>query len=93
MSNSGKNFTLMGAPRPRGSREAAAFSISRLSGREYRILSLACTGLSETELAEKLGLNRDDVQQSLQAIADKMGLHDCAGLIAYAQRHNLCLAK
>ena len=66
------------------------FQLSRLSAREQQILAFACDGLTTEQIADQLQLSVEAAQSGMDGISQKMGLRDCAALIAFARKHGLC---
>ncbi|HUI28380.1 MAG TPA: response regulator transcription factor [Candidatus Kryptonia bacterium] len=60
-----------------------------LSPREREVLSLICSGRTNREAAETLGLSVNTVETHRKHIIDKLDLHSTAELVRYAIRHGL----
>lgn len=73
---------LLGAPLA----TTADFSLHRLSPRRREIFALACTGLAEKAIADRLGLRASTVNESLQTIYAHFGVHTRPQLMAYLLR-------
>jgi DNA-binding NarL/FixJ family response regulator len=57
-----------------------------LTAREYEILSLLASGLSQTKISEKLVISSKTVATHIQRILGKLGVHSRAEAIALAYR-------
>ncbi|HVN87349.1 MAG TPA: response regulator transcription factor [Candidatus Binatia bacterium] len=62
-----------------------------LSPREREVLSLICSGRTNREAAEVLGLSVNTVETHRKHIIDKLDLHSTAELVRYAIRHGLAV--
>jgi DNA-binding NarL/FixJ family response regulator len=71
------------------SREAAAGERTRLSPRELEVLQLICRGLSNREIAAKLGLSVNTVAVHRANIMNTLGVHKTAELVVYAIQNGL----
>ena len=60
-----------------------------LSPREREVLALICSGRTNREAAETLGLSVNTVETHRKHIIDKLDLHSTAELVRYAIRHGL----
>ena len=60
-----------------------------LSPREREVLALICSGRTNREAAETLGLSVNTVETHRNHIIDKLDLHSTAELVRYAIRHGL----
>jgi DNA-binding NarL/FixJ family response regulator len=62
---------------------------SRLSPRELEVLQLICDGLSNREIAGKLGLSANTVAVHRANIMNTLGVHKTAELVVYAIQNGL----
>jgi DNA-binding NarL/FixJ family response regulator len=62
---------------------------SRLSPRELEVLQLICDGLSNKEIAAKLGLSANTVAVHRANIMNTLGVHKTAELVVYAIQNGL----
>jgi DNA-binding CsgD family transcriptional regulator len=53
-----------------------------LTGREQTICALVCQGLLTRQIADRLYLTTDTVQDHLKSVFDKTGVHSRGGLVA-----------
>lgn len=60
-----------------------------LSPREREVLALICSGRTNREAAEGLGISVNTVETHRKHIIDKLDLHSTAELVRYAIRHGL----
>jgi two-component system, NarL family, response regulator NreC len=60
-----------------------------LSPREREVLTLICSGRTNREVAESLGLSVNTVETHRKHIIDKLDLHSTAELVRYAIRHGM----
>jgi DNA-binding NarL/FixJ family response regulator len=63
--------------------------IEQLTPREREIAAVACTGLTNKQIAEKLSISEATVRHHLGAIFSKLGVSTRAELAGYGYRHNL----
>jgi DNA-binding NarL/FixJ family response regulator len=63
--------------------------IDQLTPREREIAQIACTGLTNKQIAEKLSISEATVRHHLGAIFSKLGVSTRSELAAYGYRHNL----
>ena len=63
--------------------------IDQLTPREREIAAVACTGLTNKQIAEKLSISEATVRHHLGAIFSKLGVSTRSELAAYGYRHNL----
>lgn len=61
----------------------------RLSDREYEVLRLLTTGLTVSEIAERLSLSVKTVSTYRTRLAEKLGVRSTAELVRYALEHKL----
>ncbi|RMG74768.1 MAG: DNA-binding response regulator [Nitrospirae bacterium] len=61
----------------------------RLSDREYQVFSMIASGMSLSEIADKLALSVKTVSTYRARILEKMGLRNNAEIIHYAIKNNL----
>jgi DNA-binding NarL/FixJ family response regulator len=64
-------------------------SLEALTSTEREILRLVADGLSNPQVAEKLGLSRRTVETYRLRLMRKLGIEDLASLVKYAIRHGL----
>jgi DNA-binding NarL/FixJ family response regulator len=62
---------------------------SNLTPRELEVLQLICDGLSNREIAAKLGLSANTVSVHRARIMNALGVHKTAELVMYALQHGL----
>jgi len=62
---------------------------SRLTPRELEVLQLICDGLSNREIAARLGLSANTVAVHRSRIMNALGVHKTAELVMYALQHGL----
>jgi DNA-binding NarL/FixJ family response regulator len=62
---------------------------SRLTARELEVLQLICDGLSNKEIAGRLGLSANTVAVHRAHIMNALGVHKTAELVMYALQHGL----
>jgi DNA-binding NarL/FixJ family response regulator len=62
---------------------------NRLSPRELEVLQLICDGLSNKEIAAKLGLSANTVAVHRANIMNTLGVHKTAELVVYAIKNGL----
>jgi len=60
-----------------------------LSPREREVLAMICSGSTNREVAEHLGLSVNTVETHRKHIIDKLDLHSTAELVRYAIRHGM----
>src|SRR4051794_17125552 len=60
---------------------------SRLTPREVEVLQLICDGLSNREIAARLGLSANTVAVHRSRIMNALGVHKTAELVMYAMQH------
>ncbi|MBI1813814.1 MAG: response regulator transcription factor [Deltaproteobacteria bacterium] len=60
-----------------------------LSPREREVLAMICSGRTNREVAEVLGLSVNTVETHRKHIIDKLDLHSTAELVRYAIRHGM----
>lgn len=63
--------------------------IDQLTPREREIAEIACTGLTNKQIAEKLSISEATVRHHLGAIFSKLGVSTRSELTGYGYRHNL----
>uniref|UniRef100_A0AAU2JQ08 Response regulator transcription factor n=1 Tax=Streptomyces sp. NBC_00049 TaxID=2903617 RepID=A0AAU2JQ08_9ACTN len=61
----------------------------RVTGREYEVLALLAAGLSNTEMAERLGVGMTTVKTHIGALKKKLGAPSRVALAAVAHREGL----
>lgn len=62
---------------------------STLTARERQVLHLVADGLSNREMAEKLGLSPKTIDRHRTNLMEKIGVHSVAQLLAYALKEGL----
>jgi DNA-binding NarL/FixJ family response regulator len=62
---------------------------SRLTARELEVLQLICDGLSNKEIAGRLGLSANTIAVHRAHIMNALGVHKTAELVMYAMQHGL----
>lgn len=62
---------------------------TRLTARELEVLQLICEGLSNREIAAKLGLSANTIAVHRAHIMNALGVHKTAELVMYALQHGL----
>jgi DNA-binding NarL/FixJ family response regulator len=60
-----------------------------LTPRELEVLQLICTGLSNRQIADRLGLSVNTVAVHRANVMNTLGVHKTAELVVYAIRHGL----
>jgi DNA-binding NarL/FixJ family response regulator len=63
--------------------------IDQLTPREREIVRVACTGVTNKQIAEKLSISEATVRHHLGAIFSKLGVSTRSELAVYGYRHNL----
>ena len=63
--------------------------IDQLTPRERQIAQVACTGLTNKQIAEKLAISEATVRHHLGVIFSKLGVSTRSELAGYGYRHNL----
>jgi DNA-binding NarL/FixJ family response regulator len=66
--------------------------IDQLTPREREIAEVACTGLTNKQIAEKLSISEATVRHHLGVIFSKLGVSTRSELTGYGYRHNLVRA-
>jgi len=69
--------------------EPAGGARNRLTPRELEVLQLICNGLSNREIAAKLGLSVNTVAVHRANIMNTLGVHKTAELVVYAIQNAL----
>jgi DNA-binding NarL/FixJ family response regulator len=62
---------------------------TRLTPRELQVLQLICDGLSNREIAARLGLSANTIAVHRARIMNALGVHKTAELVMYALQHGL----
>ena len=62
---------------------------TRLTPRELEVLQLICDGLSNKEIAVRLGLSANTVAVHRARIMNALGVHKTAELVRYAMQNGL----
>jgi DNA-binding CsgD family transcriptional regulator len=57
-----------------------------LTSREREVLGLICEGLSDTRIAERLGLKRNTVRNHVSTIYGKIDVHSRSGAVVWARQ-------
>ncbi|HOO39318.1 MAG TPA: response regulator transcription factor, partial [Deltaproteobacteria bacterium] len=60
-----------------------------LSGREYQVMLYLVQGLTQTEIAQKLNINRKTVHTYKSRVYEKMQVENLKELMMYAMRHGI----
>lgn len=68
---------------------AEQMKIDQLTPREREIVTVACTGLTNKQIAEKLSISEATVRHHLGAVFSKLGVSTRSELAAYGYRHDL----
>jgi two-component system nitrate/nitrite response regulator NarL len=63
--------------------------IDQLTPREREIAGIACTGVTNKQIAEKLSISEATVRHHLGVIFSKLGVSTRSELAAYGYRHHL----
>lgn len=74
---------------PRGEQE----KIDQLTPREREIAAIACTGMTNKQIAATLTLSEATVRHHLGAVFGKLGVSTRSELAAYGHRHNLVAGR
>lgn len=72
-----------------GRRDTAARLVDELTDRELEILGLVASGLTNTEIANRLVLSEKTVKGHVSSVLTKLGLRDRTQAAAFAWRHGL----
>ena len=70
-------------------RQAPIGERNRLTPRELEVLQLICDGLSNRDIAAKLGLSVNTIAVHRANIMNTLGVHKTAELVVYALQHGL----
>jgi PAS domain S-box-containing protein len=76
-------------PQPAGARTAALDDLTR---REREVLGLISHGLSDSDIAEKLGLTRSTVRNHVATLYSKIGVHSRRNAIVWARERGINIA-
>jgi DNA-binding NarL/FixJ family response regulator len=68
-------------------REAALESV-RMTQREREVIALIAVGLSNKEIAQRLGIATDTVKSHVRNVMEKLALHSRLQIAAYAHSHD-----
>ncbi len=68
-------------------------SIDTLSSREFQVFSLLVDGVRAKEIAARLALSPKTVDTYRSSLMRKLDIHDVAGLVKYAIRHELATSS
>ena len=71
----------------RGATEA--LEAVRMTQREREVIALIADGLSNKEIAQRLGIATDTVKSHVRNVMDKLALHTRLQIAAYANRHSV----
>ena len=63
----------------------------RLTPRQREILQLIAEGMTSREIAEELKIHIKTVESHRMHLMKRLGIHEVAGLVRYAIRHNVVL--
>ncbi len=75
------------------SRNPGDDAIDCLSSREFQVFSLLVEGVRAKEIAARLALSPKTVDTYRSSLMRKLDIHDVAGLVKYAIRHELATAS
>lgn len=67
--------------------------IDTLTPREHEIVEVACTGLTNKQIAQRLYISEATVRHHLGSIFYKLGVSTRSELVVYSYRHNLARLK
>lgn len=67
--------------------------IDRLTPREREIITVACTGITNKQIANKLSISEATVRHHLGSIFSKLGVSTRSELVVYGYRHRLAQAS
>jgi DNA-binding NarL/FixJ family response regulator len=63
--------------------------LARLSPREVEVLELIAQGHTSASIGQVLGISEKTVEKHRSSLMEKSGIHDVAGLVRFAIKHNL----
>ena len=66
----------------------AALELVRMTQREREVVALIAVGLSNKEIAQRLGIATDTVKSHVRNIMEKLALHSRLQIAAYAHSHD-----
>ena len=64
--------------------------VDQLTPREREIVEVACTGLTNKQIAARLSISEATVRHHLGSVFAKLGVSTRSELVVYGYRHNLC---
>jgi len=64
-------------------------SLSALTPREIEVLELIAQGHTSASIGATLGISEKTVEKHRSSLMEKSGIHDVAGLVRFAIKHNL----
>ncbi len=64
-------------------------SLAGLSPREIEVLELIAQGHTSASIGKVLGISEKTVEKHRSSLMEKSGIHDVAGLVRFAIKHNL----
>jgi DNA-binding NarL/FixJ family response regulator len=64
-------------------------SLAGLSPREIEVLELIAQGHTSASIGQVLGISEKTVEKHRSSLMEKSGIHDVAGLVRFAIKHNL----
>lgn len=86
---SGGTYVAPGLRAPAQAQEPASTSSPSLTAAEWKLFDLLAEGLSGQAITQRLGLSRDQLERQRVALFEKLGLHNRADLVHYAQLRGL----
>lgn len=70
-------------------REAVGEHLATLGAREWDVLWLVASGITNREISERLGLSENTIEKHVSSILHKLGLQSRLSLLAFIHRHHL----
>lgn len=68
-------------------------NVDRLTPREREIMQVACTGITNKEIANQLSISEATVRHHLGSIFYKLGVSTRSELVVFGYRHNLTMPR